>query len=210
MSEMRTRTKTETRGHRWFAATYDITAKLDRGRIEPLRKKVVSDVAGDVVEIGAGTGANFELYGPEARVTAFEPDPHMLKRARNKIPQGTQIELRQASAEAVPCDDASADVVVTTLVLCTVDDLARSLEEARRVLRPGGELRFLEHVRGEGRLGRFHDIVRPGWSWVAAGCHPNRRTEQAIRDSGFEIIEVERTKLGPMLPAIRGVARKPA
>lgn len=195
-------------GHRWFAATYDLVTKPGEKKLGRLRKQLLASLHGDTVEIGAGTGANFEHYPPGGRVVAFEPDPHMLKRAQARLADlgREDIDVRQAAAESLPIDDASCDVVVSTLVLCTVRDVARTLGEIRRVLRPGGELRFIEHVRGEGALGRGQDLVQPAWGWCAAGCHMNRRTEDALRDAGFDIAELEHKKMAPWMPAIVGSA----
>jgi len=178
-------------GHRWFAAMYDATMRANERRfLAQARRQLLSSLSGDVVEIGAGTGANFEHYPPSARVLAFEPDPHMMRRAEAKLATlgAHNIMLRQAPGETLPVADNSCDVVVSTLVLCTVRDVARALAEVRRVLRPGGELRFVEHVRAEGVLGKFQDTIRPLWSWFGAGCNPNRRTGAAIAGAGVPVI----------------------
>lgn len=171
----------------------------------------MGDLSGRVLEIGVGTGASFEYYPPDAQVVGTEPDPYMLERARRRLAEnGRQnIELRQAPAERLPFDDASFDHVVSTLVLCTVLDVPQALAEARRVLRPDGTFRFMEHVRNDDSRfwGTVQDRITPVWRWFAAGCHPNRRTEQAIRDAGFRIEWVERMRIGPGTPAIYGVAR---
>ncbi len=200
------------RGHRWFAATYDLMTKPGEKKLGRLRKRLLAGLQGDVVEIGAGTGANFEHYPSGVRVVAFEPDPHMLKRAQARLAAlgRTDIDVRLAAAESLPFDDASCDAVVSTLVLCTVHDVAQTLVEIRRVLRRGGELRFIEHVRGEGALGRGQDLVQPVWGWCAAGCHMNRRTEDALREAGFDIAELEHKKMAPWMPAIVGTARERA
>ena len=197
------------RGHRWFAAFYALQSRMAERRIAPWRRELLAGRRGDVVEIGAGTGANFAHYPPEARVVALEPDPHMLQRARSALDAlgVSNIELRQGPAEQLPFADASFDAAISTLVLCTVRDLPRSLAEIRRVLRPGGELRYLEHIRGDGMLGRTQDLIKPVWKWCSAGCEPNRRTEQALRDAGFTIASIEHKKLEPFLPAIVGVAK---
>lgn len=194
------------RGHRWFAAFYQLSASaMERGAVGRIRRELIPPLAGDVLEIGAGAGANFPLYGDAARVVALEPDPHMIKRAKERA--GANIEIRVAPAERLPFPDASFESVVSTLVLCSVDDLPQSLAEIRRVLRPGGELLFIEHVRGAGVLGRAQDIVQPVYGWFAGGCHANRRTEQALRAAGFAFDRIERGKVNPLLPGIWGIAR---
>ncbi len=197
--------KTGTTGHRWFAAFYDRLSKMEeRGPLGRLRAKLLVDVRGDVLEIGAGTGANFAHYPADARVVALEPDPHMLKRAEGR--RTPNIELRQAPAERLPCADASFDVVISTLVLCTVDDVPAALAEIQRVLRPDGELRFIEHVRGGGAIGRAQDVLQPVYGWFAAGCQWNRRTEEALRAAGFALPSLSRTKLASHMPVIYGTA----
>jgi ubiquinone/menaquinone biosynthesis C-methylase UbiE len=197
-------------GHRWFAASYNLIMKPGEKRVRKLRHRLLADLHGDVLEIGAGTGANFEHYPTGVRVVALEPDPHMLKRAQKHLLElgRTDIDVRLAPAEQLPVDDASFDAVVSTLVLCTVRDLPRSLAEIRRVLRPGGEFRFLEHVRGEALLGRVQDLMQPAWGWISAGCNVNRRTEPAVRAAGFEIASIEHRKMSPWMPAIVGTATR--
>jgi ubiquinone/menaquinone biosynthesis C-methylase UbiE/predicted GNAT family N-acyltransferase len=191
-------------GHRWFAAGYDrLNARWERTHGAKLRRGLLAGLRGDVVEIGAGTGANFEHYPGDARVVALEPDPYMFARAQTRL--RPNIELRQAPAERLPIPDASADGVVSTIVLCTVDDVPKALGEIRRVLRPGGEFRFLEHVRATGLAGAVMDVVQPVYGWFSGGCHLNRRTEQAIGDAGFEMAQLERMKIQGV-PAITGVA----
>ncbi len=199
----------EDRGHRWFAAFYELQMKAGERRVGPMRRKLLGELTGDVIEIGAGTGSNFSHYGPGARVIALEPDPHMLRRAQAKLAAlgATNIDVQRAPAESLPFPDASFDVAVATLVLCTVNDLPASLAELRRVLRPDGRLVFIEHVRGSGALGRTHDIIQPVWGWCSAGCKINRRTEAAIVAAGFAFDEIRRLKLAPWMPAIVGTAQ---
>jgi SAM-dependent methyltransferase len=187
---------------------YDITLKPGEKKLGRLRARLFDGLRGDVLEIGAGTGANFPHYPTGVRVVAFEPDPHMLKRAQARLLElgRTDIDVRLAPAEALPVDHASVDAVVSTLVLCTVGDVPRAIAEIKRVLRPGGELRFIEHVRGEGAMGRGQDIAQPVWGWCAAGCQLNRRTEQSLRDAGFTIEQLDHKKMAPWLPAIVGRA----
>src|SRR5581483_1378704 len=109
------------------------------------------------------------------------PDPFMLPRARRRARElGLQVVLVECLAEELPFPEASFDVVISTLVLCTVADPARSLSEIRRVLKPGGSLRFIEHVRFDGARGNIQDRLVPIWSYLTAGCQPNRRTVENI------------------------------
>ncbi len=201
------------KGHRWFAAMYDRINAREERRLGPIiRPKLQSDLTGRVLEIGAGTGASFSYYPPTTEVLATEPDPHMFARAQKRLADLglTNIELRQAPAEALPFDDASFDHALCSLVFCTVADVPRGLREIHRVLKPGGTFRFLEHVRNdESRFwGTVHDVITPVWSWLGAGCHPNRRTQQAIEAAGFRIEWLERVRVAPGTPAIYGLARR--
>ena len=207
------------RGHRWFAAFYvRLSASVERTPfMKGVRQEIVGGARGRVLEVGAGTGASFPYYGDQAdEIVATEPDPHMLKRARRRAEQAARpIELRQAGAEELPFEDAAFDSVVSTLVLCTVPDPDRALSEVRRVLKPGGELRFFEHVRYDHAFGAFwQDAVAPVWRWIGAGCNPNRDTAALIRAAGFEFDQLEFFKhhlpvppLGFVRPHIKGVAR---
>jgi ubiquinone/menaquinone biosynthesis C-methylase UbiE len=199
-----------TKGHRWFAAIYDKQMRsMERAFGAEMRRHALSDLKGDVLEIGAGTGANFEHYPADTRVTALEPDPFMLKKAEARLSSlgRTNIILRLLPAEELPFDDASFDAVVSTLVLCTVQDVPRSLSEMRRVLRPGGEVRFFEHVRATGFVGRTQDLVKPVWGYFGAGCNPNRRTEDALRGAGFNVVIEERRKMMGFVPLVAGTAK---
>jgi ubiquinone/menaquinone biosynthesis C-methylase UbiE len=202
-------TRPKTKGHKWFASLYDrMSRSEERGFLGDMRRALLSGISGDVLEIGAGTGANFEHYGPDARVTAIEPDPFMAERAQTKLAAlgRTNISLQRGPAESLPFPDASFDVIVSTLVLCTVSDVDRSLQEMRRVLRPGGRVLFIEHVRAPGATGVVQDVIRPVWGWVGAGCHPNRRTEQSLSDNGWDVVIDERQRMVGFLPLLRGHA----
>ena len=164
-----------------------------------------------VVEIGAGAGPNARHLPAGTRWVAVEPNVHFhpaLRRAAEA--HGLDLEVVAATAETLPLGDASVDVVVSTLVLCSVDAPERALGEARRVLRPGGRLLFLEHVgapRGS-TLRRVQRAVRVPWGWVADGCRPDRDTEAAVRSAGFTSVESEtfRAPLGVVSPHVMGVA----
>ena len=192
----------------WFAAVYDVVNWLaERRLLGPFRARLVSDLGGRLLDLGAGTGANFPYYRAAELVVAADPDPYMLRRA---VWKAAGMRPRVASvlcaAEALPFGAGSFDGVVATLVLCTVDTPDRALAEVRRVLRPSGRLSLIEHVRSEGWAGRVQDAVVPAWKWLAAGCHPNRRTEALVRSAGFTFDEIEQRSMGPS-PLIVGVAR---
>lgn len=208
------------KGHRWFAAIYDkMLASEEKRFLGAVREEMLRDVTGDVLEIGAGTGANFKYYQPGARVTAIEPDPFMLQRARERIPEAkASIDLLSESAQKMPFPDASFDFVIDTLVLCSVPDPRKALAEIRRVLRPGGELRLYEHVRYKNPAGGIsQDIISPIWQWFGAGCHPNRDTERYLREAGLEVVSARIRKevppVPPMIfvrPHLQAVARRPS
>jgi ubiquinone/menaquinone biosynthesis C-methylase UbiE len=203
------------KGHRLFAAAYDrLNAKAERTWLGSRRASLVAQAGGDVLEIGAGTGANLGHYRSVTRLVAAEPDPAMRARLARHLGAATvPLEVSDAPAERLGFPDASFNTVVATLVLCSVADLDAALAEMRRVLRPGGRLLVLEHVRGEGRRARWQDRVTPIWCRVGAGCHPNRDTRSAIARAGFRLEHAERFD-PPRVPAIIGpfveiVARKP-
>jgi ubiquinone/menaquinone biosynthesis C-methylase UbiE len=207
------------KGHKWFAAIYDkMLASEEKNFLGAIRQEMLRDVTGDVLEIGAGTGVNFQYYIPGAHVTAIEPDPYMLERARARATESTaSIELHQVAAEDLPFPDTSFDFAIVTLVLCSVKSPAKVLSEIRRVLKPGGELRLYEHVRYENPIGALsQDLISPAWQWFGAGCHPNRNTERYLREAGFELSDVRMHKhlppIPPMLftrPHFQAVARLP-
>lgn len=187
--------------------------RLERAQLRERRRRLVAGLEGDVLEIGAGTGLNLPHYERAWRVVALEPDPWMRRELEPKLPAASvPVEVVDGRAEALPFPDESFAAVVSTLCLCSVDDQARVLDEVRRVLRPGGRLALLEHVRGEGLLGRAQDLLAPLHRLLLGGCSPNRRTADAVRAAGFALAE-EPFELRPdpdvlTRPAFEGVARK--
>ena len=186
-----------------FAATYDRqVAKVERAGLRARREALLARATGHVLEIGAGTGANLAHYGPDVEsLTLTEPEPPMLKRLERKIQaQGVAATVLRAPAEDLPFDDDHFDVVVSTLVLCGVSDQPRSLRELRRVLKPGGKLLFIEHVRSaDTRLARHQDRMN-GLSRLVVGCECNRSTLESIEAAGFDVIEVDHGRL-PKAPS---------
>lgn len=163
-------------------------------RLLPYRKRVVGAAEGRVLEIGAGSGLNLPFYGPDVReVLALEPAPSLVEMARH-APHRPDLSLRflEASAEAIPLDDQSVDTVVTTWTLCTIPQAGTALSEARRVLRPGGRLLFVEHgLSPDASVRRWQDWLTPGWRRISGGCHLNRPIRTMIEASGFHFDRVE-------------------
>jgi ubiquinone/menaquinone biosynthesis C-methylase UbiE len=178
--------------HRWdsvFAALYDrIMRRGEERTMRQRRAALVAQARGRTLEIGAGTGANIPYY-PDVveKVILAEPFEPMRRRLEQKLRQsGKSASTLNASAEAIPLDDASIDTVVSTLVLCTVDFPDRALAEIARVLRPGGQLLFIEHVRSHSpRAARWQDRLETPWRHFAAGCRCNRDTVTSIAAAGF-------------------------
>jgi len=162
-------------------------ALAERGWLARWRDWLVGGARGRVLEIGCGTGRNLPHYPAGSRVVGVDPHWQNLERARRRAPG---IPLVQARAEALPFRDGAFDTVVSSLVLCSVDDLAAALAELRRVLAPGGALRAVEHVRADGGWrARLQDAVQPAWTVVSGGCRPNRDTEAAVQAAGFGIAD---------------------
>ena len=193
-----------------FASVYDrMTASVEAAGLRARRERLVSGARGRVLEIGAGTGANLPFYGAGVdAITAAEPEAPMARKLARRIrEQGRGVEVVLAPAEQLPFADAQFDTVVSTLVLCTVKDLARALSELRRVLKPGGRLLFIEHIRSEEpRLAAWQDRLNRLNRIVAHGCNCNRATLDAIRAAGFTITSLERGTLAKAPPFVRPLA----
>jgi ubiquinone/menaquinone biosynthesis C-methylase UbiE len=199
-----------------FAMVYDRQmAKTEKAGLGSWRRDLISHAAGDVVEIGAGTGANVALYGPAVTsLTLTEPEKPMLRRLEQRARDvESSATVLGAPAEDLPFDDGTFDVAVSTLVLCGVNDQPRALRQLRRVLRPGGTLLFLEHVRaGDPALARKQDRMN-GVNRFVVGCDCNRPTLDSIEQAGFTVTQVEHQTM-PKAPAfvrpvIVGIATAP-
>jgi ubiquinone/menaquinone biosynthesis C-methylase UbiE len=186
-----------------LAMTYDRQmAKTEQAGLRDLRRDLLAAASGQVLEIGGGTGANLPFYGPGVQsLTITEPEAPMVRRLeRHAREQASPARVLRAPAEDLPFDDAAFDVVVSTLVLCGVSDQPRALRQIRRVLRPGGRLLFLEHVRsGDARLARRQD--RMNWlNRLVVCCDCNRPTLASIERAGFAVGEVTHGTL-PKVPS---------
>lgn len=199
-----------------MAALYDRTIRTAEHRgLSDWRSEVLSRARGRILEIGAGTGLNLSHY-PDAveELVLTEPDPHMRRRLlRRAASTRRRLTIADADAELLPFASSAFDTVVMTLVLCTIPDVASALSEARRVLRPGGTLLFLEHVadvEGSRRLA-WQRRLEPVWRHVAGNCHLTRRTVEAIAAAGFELEWLRQDDVPGLLslgsPFVRGAAK---
>jgi ubiquinone/menaquinone biosynthesis C-methylase UbiE len=201
---------------RIFAGMYDhLMARTEKDGLGAHREALIGQASGDVLEIGGGTGANLRFYRNGVRsLTITEPETPMARRLERRMRDAAPGALfLRAPAEDLPFGDASFDTAVSTLVLCTVDDQPRALRELRRVLRPGGKLLFIEHVRSDDpRLARWQDRMMPLNVRVAHGCHCNRPTLDGLKGAGFEVTRLEHDTLKHAPPFVRplvvGVAQR--
>lgn len=209
---------------RFFALTYDRQmARTEAAGLRAMRERLLAGAHGDVLEIGGGTGLNLPYYGPAVTsLTITEPHPPMLRRLERRMAEAgagqhgagqhgqhgagqhlPAATVLRAPAEDLPFDDHSFDVAVSTLVLCGVDDQPRALRELRRVLRPGGRLLFIEHLRsGDPGTARLQD--RMNWlNRLVVCCDCNRPTLGTIEQAGFTVDDVEHTELPKAPPFVR-------
>jgi ubiquinone/menaquinone biosynthesis C-methylase UbiE len=204
--------------HPLFARFFDRFAAKDeeRGQAE-LRRELLAGLSGRVIEVGAGNGLNFPHYPATVEeVVAVEPEAYLRARAAEAATAApAPIRVVDGLAARLPVGDASFDAAVVSGVLCSVPDEGAALAELRRVLRPGGELRFYEHVRGRNRVhARMQDAAALVWPRLMGGCHPNRDTLAAIERSGFRVERCRgfrfppSARLSPVAPRILGVARR--
>ena len=198
---------------RAFSALYDRGFKAsEEAGLRQMRHELLAAARGRVLELGAGTGLNLEHYpdGIEG-LTLVEPDPHMTRQLREKLARAgkaAEISVIEAPGEGLPFPDGSFDTVVVTLVLCTVPDQAATLAEIKRVLKPDGELLFLEHVRSRNpELAKWQDRLEKPWRFLGDGCHCNRDTVKAIGVAGFDLDNVERPEFPKGVPLIKPMAK---
>lgn len=178
------------------------------------KKSLFSGLSGNILEIGAGTGANLDYYPQDADLWLLEPSPYMRNYLQDKVNEADQdTHMIDGFAEDMPFPDNNFDAVVSTLVLCSVNDVEESLSEILRVLKPGGRFYFIEHVAAPEHswLRTIQNWITPFWKYIADGCHPNRDTAELIQKSGFTDYKIERTriKLPVVSPHIIGSAAKP-
>ena len=202
--------------HPLFARFAEFVAKRENEEEQERRREVVAGLSGRVIEIGSGSGPNFRHY-PEAvyELVAVEPEDHLRAKAEEAASEsGRPIRVIAALADELPFEDASFDAAVAVLVLCSVPSQAAALAELRRVVRPGGELRFYEHVIGTSRrLAGLQRALAPGLARVFGGCRADRDTGAAIEAAGFRIERsrrfLERSLMeAPAAPRILGAARR--
>jgi ubiquinone/menaquinone biosynthesis C-methylase UbiE len=205
--------------HPLFARIYThVLARNEPAELRAYREELLADLSGRVVEVGAGAGANFPHYPPSVtEVVAVEPEAYLREQAVAAAPAApVAVTVLDGIADALPLEDGSCDAAVACLVLCSVPDQASALAELRRVLKPGGELRFLEHVRGATpRMARWQQVVdRTFWPRAFGGCHTARDTVGAIERAGFALErhrDLQPESLPsflPVYPQAIGVARR--
>jgi len=197
---------------RMFSALYDRAFEAsEEAGLREMRAGLLKGARGRVLELGSGTGLNLELYPREGLdcLTLTEPDPHMFKQLKRRAEEiGCAADLVETGAEDLPFDDDSYDTVVVTLVLCTVPDQPAALREISRVLAPGGQLLFLEHVRSNHPdLAKWQDRLEKPWQFLGDGCHCNRDTEAGLRAAGFELSGLEHPELPKAPPIVQPMAK---
>lgn len=163
-------------------------------QLVPYRERAISGAEGRVLEIGIGSGLNLPFYSPHVReILGLEPAPRLLAMARRAASRSSlPVRLIEGSAEAIPLEDHSIDTVITTWTLCTIPEAVGALGEMRRVLRPGGQLLFVEHGRApEASVRKWQDRLTPLWKRISGGCHLNRPIKTLIETAGFGIAQIE-------------------
>ena len=182
-----------------FATFYDPFMRGFERSLYKTRRELIDGLSGEIIEVGAGTGVNFKFYGDKAHVTAIEPSLPMLKKAEQKVSAETNVKFLNFGV----CDAElnnhiqphSIDYVVSMLVLCTIPDPEKALEQFRNWLKPDGKLIILEHIHAEHpRNQKIQNVINPAWRAFAEGCNLNRNTDQLILDAGFKPVTHEYIK----------------
>jgi SAM-dependent methyltransferase len=192
---------------RAFTELYDRGLKAtEEAGLREIREEALASATGRTIDLGAGTGANLPLFPPAvSELVLVEPDPHMLKKLRERLSNAAApASVVRAGAEALPFEDSSFDTAVFTLVLCTVPAPEAALAEAARVLRPGGRLLFVEHVRADDPgLARWQDRLERPWHFLGDGCHCNRDTAASLGASPFTVEQLEHGRMPKAIPIVR-------
>jgi AhpD family alkylhydroperoxidase len=186
------------------ASAYDVAMRLgDRAGLRRARERLLAGARGDVLEIGVGTGLNLSAYPLDTELHAIDPSEHALALAEQRAARlGRSVTLVSGDAAALPYPDASFDTVVGTFVLCSVGDVTATLREGRRVLRPGGTLRFLEHVRADhAGLAGLQSRLAPAWAWAFGGCRLDHDLGAALESAGLHVVE-GRSRAGGVLQEV--------
>ena len=171
-----------------------INLSMRNRELQPYRERVLSHAEGRVLEIGVGSGLNLPLYGTRVdKVLGLEPAARLLAMAQRMSGGCAQpVKLIAGSAEAIPVEDRSINTVVTTWTLCSIPDALGALKEMRRVLRPGGQLLFVEHgLAPENKIQRWQNRLTPLWKRIGGGCHLNRPIRALIESAGFDITQLQ-------------------
>jgi len=199
-----------------FGNSYDFFMQfIERPYLRKRRSKLISGLSGKILEVGIGTGVNFEHYGTEVQLIGIEPSPYMIEQARTK--KDISIAAGKITLHHLGCGDqemermiepCTLDFVVCTLVLCTIPDPEKAIRNFMRWLKPGGKLIILEHIRSQNRLvSKMQDMLNPAWQKVGEGCQINRATDKLIPAMGFNLIEEEYFRIA--IPFYQAVYEKP-
>lgn len=207
--------------YKWLWSKYydKIMRDAEEKGLRDWRQSLLKNIAGDVLELGCGTGANLEFYPTTIkRLVLIEPNRHMYQRLKEKKPfqllNNSSIEILNDKAENISLENSSVDIVICTLVLCSVKNLDKALSEIYRILRPQGKLIFIEHIAATNNPTRnkWQHRLEFLWKHIADGCHLTRRTDEAIIKAGFKMIEIHHQSMRGVppiaRPGIRGVAQK--
>ena len=195
-----------------FARRYGVLSRrAEHGEVGKRRRALLAHASGRVLDLGVGTGESFKhLPSAVSELVAIDRDPLMLRQARRRLDEASvPIRLVRGEGERLPFADATFDSAIVALVLCTVDDPAATVAELHRVLRRGGRLLMMEHVRAaDGTLAHWQDRLQRPWSWLNGGCRPNRATVDTVEAAGFRIERLERYGFD-VLPHVQCVAVRP-